>query len=42
MKQIILILILLYVLSPVDCCPGPVDDLIICLAALAAYGSSKD
>ena len=31
MKGMLVILLLIYVLSPVDLCPGPVDDIILCL-----------
>lgn len=30
MKGMLVILLLIYVLSPVDLCPGPVDDIILC------------
>ena len=36
MKGMILVLMVLYVLSPVDLCPGPVDDLIVLLAGIAS------
>ena len=32
MKIVLLILLILYVLSPVDAVPGPVDDLILLIA----------
>ncbi len=32
MKTVLLILLILYVLSPVDAVPGPVDDLILLIA----------
>lgn len=35
-KGIILGCVLLYVISPVDACPGPIDDVIILLMGLAA------
>ena len=35
MKGMLLILIILYVLSPLDLCPGPVDDIIVILLGLA-------
>lgn len=34
MKGMLVILLLIYVLSPVDLCPGPVDDIILCLCAI--------
>lgn len=36
-QRVLLILLLIYVVSPVDFAPGPVDDLIMCL--LYAVGS---
>ena len=36
MKGMLLVLILMYVLSPVDFVPGPVDDLIAIVIGLAA------
>lgn len=34
-KALILAGILLYVLSPIDLCPGPIDDIIVTLLGLA-------
>lgn len=34
MKGMLLILLLIYVISPVDLCPGPVDDIILLLCAI--------
>jgi uncharacterized membrane protein YkvA (DUF1232 family) len=39
MKGLMLILIALYVISPVDLCPGPIDDLIV---LLIAFVSNRD
>ena len=36
MKGMLVILMILYVISPIDACPGPVDDVIVCLLAMAA------
>lgn len=36
MKGMLIVLVLLYVVSPVDACPGPVDDLIVLLVGLAS------
>lgn len=36
MKGMILVLMILYVLSPVDACPGPIDDIIVVLLGVAA------
>lgn len=34
MKGMLVILLLIYVISPVDLCPGPVDDIILILCAI--------
>lgn len=36
LKGMIIVLIILYMISPVDFCPGPIDDLIVLLLGLAA------
>ena len=35
-KGMLIVLVILYVLSPLDFCPGPVDDIIVILLGLAA------
>lgn len=35
-KGMILILMILYIVSPIDVCPGPIDDLLVLLIGLAA------
>ena len=35
-KGMILVLMILYIVSPVDACPGPIDDIIVLLIGLAA------
>ena len=35
-KGMLVVLILIYILSPVDMCPGPIDDLIALLLGVAA------
>lgn len=40
MKGILLIVAILYALSPVDACPGPIDDLIIIVLSLVINGRS--
>ena len=35
-KGMILVLMILYIVSPVDACPGPIDDLIVLLIWLAS------
>lgn len=41
MKGMIIVLIILYIISPIDACPGPIDDIIIGLIGLAAYKNQK-
>ena len=35
MKGMILVLMILYILSPIDACPGPIDDVIVLLVGIA-------
>lgn len=35
-KGMLLVLMILYIVSPIDACPGPVDDLIVLVVGLAA------
>ena len=35
-KGMILVLVILYIISPIDACPGPIDDLIVMILCLAA------
>ena len=42
MKGMLLILLIIYVLSPVDLCPGPVDDIILLLYALGGRAITSD
>lgn len=35
-KGMILVLMILYIVSPIDVCPGPIDDLIVLSIGLAA------
>ena len=35
-KGMILVLMILYIVSPIDACPGPIDDLIVLIIGLAA------
>ena len=41
-KTLVLLFVVLYVLSPVDFFPGPVDDLLLVLLASPALGNSAD
>ena len=36
MKGMMVVLVILYVISPIDFMPGPIDDLIVVLLAVAA------
>ena len=36
LKGMVLAVMIMYIASPVDACPGPVDDLIVLLLAVAA------
>lgn len=40
-KGMILVLMILYIVSPVDACPGPIDDIIVLLIGLAASKGSS-
>lgn len=40
-KGMIIVLMILYILSPVDACPGPIDDIIVLLIGLAATKGSE-
>ena len=35
-KGMFLVLMFLYIVSPIDLCPGPIDDLIVLMAGIAA------
>lgn len=35
-KGMILVLMILYIVSPIDACPGPLDDLVVLIIGLAA------
>ena len=36
MKGMLMILAILYVISPLDACPGPIDDILLIMFALAS------
>lgn len=42
MKGMLIVLVLLYVVSPLDACPGPVDDLIVLLLGIASCKRCSD
>ena len=35
-KGMLLVLVFLYIVSPVDLCPGPIDDLIVLMLGIAS------
>ncbi len=41
-KGMLIVLVILYVISPVDVCPGPVDDIIVTLYALASMKAKAE
>lgn len=41
MKGMILVLMILYIVSPLDACPGPIDDIIVLLIGIAATKGSE-
>ncbi len=36
MRGMLLVLVILYIVSPVDLCPGPIDDILVLLLGIAA------
>lgn len=36
LKGMILVVMILYIVSPIDACPGPIDDIIVLLLGIAA------
>lgn len=36
LRGVILMAVILYIVSPIDACPGPIDDIIVALLGLAA------
>ena len=41
-KGMLFVLMILYIVSPLDMCPGPIDDLIVLLIGIAAQKSLGD
>ena len=41
-KGMLLVLLLIYILSPVDLCPGPIDDIILLLCAVGGGKIASD
>ena len=40
-KVIIMIIMIIYIFSPIDACPGPIDDLLVLIIGLAARKGMK-
>jgi len=36
LKTLVLVVVILYIISPVDSCPGPIDDTIVAVLGIAA------
>ena len=41
MKGIIIMAVIIYIVSPIDIAPGPIDDIIVLLMGIAASKSRK-
>lgn len=41
-KGMLLVLMILYIVSPIDACPGPIDDIIVLLLGIAAQKKLND
>jgi uncharacterized membrane protein YkvA (DUF1232 family) len=41
-KGMLLVLMIVYIVSPIDACPGPIDDLIVLLLGLAVQKSPNN
>ena len=42
LRVFVLVFVILYVLSPIDGCPGPIDDLIVVIMGFVARRSLKN
>ncbi len=42
MSTLILLVMLLYIVSPVDACPGPFDDILVLLVCMALRNKLSD
>lgn len=36
LKTLVLVVVILYIVSPIDACPGPIDDIIVAVLGIAA------
>ena len=41
LKGMLIVLLIIYIVSPVDFCPGPVDDIILILLSLCGNSGNK-
>ena len=37
LKTLVVVVVLLYIHSPLDACPGPIDDVIVAVLGIAAH-----
>ena len=42
LRLLIIVLVLLYIVSPVDAAPGPVDDVVVAVLGIAAHKKLPD
>ena len=40
-KGMLVVLMILYIVSPIDACPGPIDDIILGIVGIAAMKGKK-
>ena len=36
LKTLLMVIVILYIISPIDACPGPIDDIIVAILGIAA------
>ena len=42
MKGLVVMVVLMYIVSPIDACPGPIDDIIVLMLGLASRKKLAD
>ncbi len=42
MKGLVMMAVLMYIVSPIDACPGPIDDIIVLMLGLASRKKLAD
>lgn len=42
MKGLVVMAVLMYIVSPIDACPGPIDDIIVLILGLASRKKLAD